>query len=123
MNELYQRYRGRVQFWCVYIQEAHPEDGWRLRMNVDEGIVFKQPRTDGERAEVARACVLGLKLEMPMLLDEITNSVDEAYSALPERLFVLEAGGRIAWRSEQGPWGFDVDAFEKAIGAQLGAED
>ena len=112
-----------MQFWCVYIQEAHPEDGWRLRMNVDEGIVFKQPRTDGERAEVARACVLGLKLEMPMLLDEITNSVDEAYSALPERLFVLEASGRIAWRSEQGPWGFDVDAFEKAIGAQLGAED
>ena len=109
-----------MQFWCVYIQEAHPEDGWQLPMNVDADIVFKQPVTDGERAEVARSCRLGLKLEMPMLLDEISNSVDEAYSALPDRLYVLEAGGRITWRSEQGPWGFDVSAFETAIREQVG---
>jgi hypothetical protein len=89
-------------------------------MNVTDDVVFKQPKTEEERVEVAQACMLRLELTMPMLLDRMSNEVDEAYCALPDRLYVLEKGGRIAWRSEQGPWGFDVDAFEKAIRTQIG---
>jgi type I thyroxine 5'-deiodinase len=88
-------------------------------MNVEQKIVFEQPRTIDERTEIARACVLHLNFAMPMLLDEMSNAVDIAYAALPERLYVIDRDGRIAWRSGPGPWGFDVDGWEKAIEAQL----
>ena len=99
----------------MYIQEAHPTDGWQVPMNLTDEVVFEQPTTDDERAEVAEACVLRLNFEMPMLLDDVTNQVDTAYSALPERLYLLDPEGVILYRSEQGPWGFDVDAWLRAI--------
>ena len=64
--------------------------------------------------------MLNLSLAMPMALDEMSNAVDTAYSALPERLYLIDAEGRIAYRSGPGPWGFDIDAWEKAIGEVVG---
>ncbi len=75
-----------------------------------------------ERVEVAQACTLGLDLNIPTLLDEMTNAVDEAYVALPDRLYVVDADGRVAYRSGPGPMGFRSDDFERAIRAQLGLE-
>jgi type I thyroxine 5'-deiodinase len=110
-----------VQVFCVYIQEAHPTDGWQVLMNIDQAIEFAQPQNADERANVAEACVLKLDLQMPMLLDDMSNAVDTQYCALPERLFVLDAKGVITYRSEMGPWGFDVDAFTEAIQKVIGA--
>jgi len=108
-----------VQFFCVYIQEAHPEDGWQVLINLEQEIVYTQPRTEDQRVEIAAACMLDLELELPMLLDAMTNEVDTAYAALPERLYVIDAEGKIAYRGEPGPWGFDADGWEEAIQAQL----
>ncbi len=88
-------------------------------MNVTDDVVFQQPTTLDERAEVAEACVLRLNLAMPTVLDTIDNQLDLAYSALPERLFLVDADGRVAWRGGMGPWGFDPDAWEKAIAELL----
>ncbi len=77
--------------------------------------MFKQPEAEEERAEVAEACMLGLHLDLPMVLDEMTNEVDTAYAALPDRLYLVDNQGRIRYRSEPGPWGFKVDEWEKAI--------
>ena len=52
----------------------------------------------------------------------MTNAVDEAYAALPDRLYVVDADGRIAYRSGPGPMGFRSDDFEQAIRALLGLE-
>lgn len=88
-------------------------------MNVDEEVLFAQPKTEQDRADVAEACAIRLELKMPMLLDRLSNEVDIAYAALPDRLYVIDREGKVAYRSEQGPWGFDVDAFEKAIQQQI----
>ncbi len=89
-------------------------------MNIDQKIVYDQPETIEERAKVAEACMLHMDLEMPMLLDHMSNEVDEAYSALPERLYLIDAQGHIQWRGGMGPWGFDPDALETAIQELLG---
>jgi type I thyroxine 5'-deiodinase len=80
-------------------------------MNVTDEVVFSQPVTEDERAEVAEACVLRLNFEMPMLLDDMSNQVDDAYRALPERLYLLSPDGNVVWRSEPGPFGFDMDSW------------
>jgi len=64
-------------------------------MNLTDDVVFSQPRTDDERAKVAEACILHLNFEMPMLLDDASNQVDEKYMALPERLYTIDPAGTI----------------------------
>jgi hypothetical protein len=108
-----------VQFFCVYIQEAHPEDGWQVLINLEQKIVYNQPTTELERVEIAATCRVELDLELPMLIDAMSNEVDTAYAALPERLYVIDAEGKIAYRGDPGPWGFDADGWEEAIRSQL----
>lgn len=72
-----------------------------------------------EREEVAESCSLHLELSIPMLMDEMNNQVDEAYAALPERLYVIDMDGRVAYRSRWGPMGFNTNEFEEAIRAHL----
>lgn len=115
LNEIYERFKDDVQIFCIYIQEAHPTDGWQVPQNVNEKVLFAQPTTIEEREEAAAACMLHMAFDMPMMLDNMTNQVDEAYCALPERLYVLDADGRIAFRTAMGPWGFDVKAWEAAL--------
>ena len=110
-----------MEFLCIYIQEAHPTDGWQVLMNVNEEILYAQPKTEEERVEVAGACMIAMQLEMPMLLDEIDNAVDTAYKALPERLYLIGADGRIAYRGGPGPFQFNPDEWEQAIASHLGA--
>ena len=65
LNGIYERHRDVVRFICVYIKEAHPDDGvggYRSDYNVDRGIAFDQPKTEDERAAVARHCLLRLDL-------------------------------------------------------------
>lgn len=90
-------------------------------MNLDQKVVFDQPTQVEERAEIAAACRLDLHFEMPMLLDRMTNEVDAAYAALPERLYVIDREGRIAYRGDMGPWGFDPESWERAIEAETAA--
>ena len=49
---------------------------------------------------------------MPCVVDDIANTVDEAYAGWPERLFVVE-NGRIVYAGAQGPFGLEPDAVDK----------
>jgi hypothetical protein len=68
-----------------------------------------------ERAEIAQACMLQLDLAMPTLLDNMENSTDTAYAALPERLYVIDQQGKVTFQCGPGPWGFDVEGWQTAI--------
>ncbi len=89
-------------------------------MNEEAGVVYAQPTREEERVEVASACLLDLQLEMPLVLDGMSNEVDTAYAALPERLYLVDAEGRIAYRGEPGPFGFHPDEWEKEIEKHAG---
>ena len=90
LNEIYEELKDRVQFYCVYIQEAHPTDGRQSAQNLVDGILYEQPKSIKEREELAQVCVLRLNLKMPMLLDDMSNEVDRLYAALPDRLYLLD---------------------------------
>ena len=114
LNEIYRRFHDHVEFVCVYIQEAPPSDGWQIPMNDTDEVVYAQPTSEEARVEVASACLLDLQLEMPLVLDEMSNEVDTAYAALPERLYVVDSNGVIAFAGKQGPFGFkpaEIDAW------------
>ena len=117
---MYGRYGEAVSFFVVYIQEAHTTDGWQVPDNEREGVVYEKPKRAEEREAVAEACVVSLKLSIPTLIDEMTNEVDRAYAALPDRLYLIDAEGRIAYKSGPGPMGFKPQELEAAIGEAAG---
>lgn len=120
LNEIAAEFARKVPVYCVYIREAHPEDGWQVEMNVDDDVIFNEPTTSEERAEVAQVCVLQLNLQMPMLLDDMTNTADSLYVALPERLYALDADHKVAWKSVSGPAGFDTEAWRAELAKLAG---
>jgi len=101
----------------VYIREAHPEDGWVVNANRDENIRYLDPTTNDERQEVAAACALRLKIRMPVVVDDVDDNIASAYGALPDRLYLIGRGGKVAYQGDPGPWGFDPDGLAQAIEA------
>jgi iodothyronine deiodinase-like protein len=106
LNSLYREYRDRVAFHVVYIQEAHPIDAWQVDDNLKDDVLVKSTETAEDREQVADVCLAKLKIELPALLDEADNRVERAYTAWPDRLYVIDTSGRIAYKSAAGPFGF-----------------
>jgi len=99
----------------VYITEAHPSDVWQMQSNVRDNVVFASPRNEEERALVAGACVSKLGIKPPAVLDQFGNATEKAYTAWPDRLYLIDAAGRIAYKSRPGPFGFHADDLGKAL--------
>lgn len=115
LNRLYRDYRHRVAFHVVYIEEAHPIDAWQLEDNVKDGVLFKSTQTAEERDHVAHLCVVKLGIEIPALVDDPDNRVERAYTAWPDRLYVIDSAGRITYKSLAGPFGFKPDDVEAVL--------
>ena len=80
----------------------------------------EEPSVARERHEVAKRCMTALALRpIPAVVDGMDNAVDRAYEAWPDRLFLVDREGRIAYRSGPGPFGFDPDEFGEAIAREL----
>ena len=47
-----------------------------------------------------------LKLSMPVLVDTIDDQVDKVYAGWPDRLYIIDAAGKIAHKGAPGPGGF-----------------
>jgi Iodothyronine deiodinase len=104
-----------VSFLVVYITEAHPSDVWQTQRNFKENVVFASPRNQDERASLAGTCVRKLGIEIPALLDEFGNSTEAAYTAWPERIYLIDRSGRIAYKSKPGPYGFKPDELRRTL--------
>jgi Iodothyronine deiodinase len=112
---LYNRYGNDVAFLCVYVREAHPIDGWRMASNDAAGIEIKQPREQGERDTVARQCCSALGITMPLVVDDLNDLVGHAYSGMPDRLYVIDHEGKVAYKGGRGPFGFKPAEMEQAL--------
>jgi len=96
-----------VEFFVIYIKEAHPSDGWAMPdRNERQGISFKDPTTYDQRVKLAETACSVLKIKLPCLVDGMDNAVNRAYAAWPDRIYVVDINGKIAVAGGQGPRGF-----------------
>ena len=58
---------------------------------------------------------MDLKISIPVLVEEFNNGTDEAYGAALERLYLMGADGKVAYKGGAGPHFFDLDEWEQAI--------
>jgi hypothetical protein len=115
LNRLYGEYRDRVAFYVVYITEAHPIDAWQVSDNLEDDVLVATTRTADERYTVAGLCVKNLGIEFPAVVDGAGNAVEEAYTGWPDRLYVIDRDGRIAYKSAPGPFGFKPSEVEATL--------
>ena len=113
-------YGERVQFFVVYIREAHAIDS-RSPSGGGTNPIVEDPRTLLERRQVAAVCLAKLDLEgIPALVDDVDDTVNAAYAAWPDRLYLIDPAGKIAYHGGRGPFGFLPDELEAAIQSELG---
>ncbi len=86
-----------------------------MASNKTENALFDQPKEFGERRSVAQSCCSRLSLSIPCVVDTIDDRVDNLYASWPERIYVVDAQGKIAYAGKQGPWGFDAKEAERAL--------
>lgn len=92
-----------------------------MKSNETEGVCYAQPTTLAERLVIARDFVTRTGFVLPLHVDRIDGAANAAFAAWPERLYVVDAQGRIAYKGEPGPFGFDPDGLDAWLDARAAA--
>ena len=92
----------------MYVSEAHARDEWALYSDV----CFDAPKTLAERAAIARRFATRLHGGVPLVVDGLDNAAERAFAAWPERLYVVGADGRVAFKGALGPDGYKPELVE-----------
>ncbi|NNC89594.1 MAG: hypothetical protein HKN82_14155 [Akkermansiaceae bacterium] len=111
MQATYEKYKKDVDFYLVYLKEAHASDGPRPNRQIE----IEQHKTLDDRRAAASSCVAELDLSLPLLIDDMRDTVGNAFAGHPDRLFILSPDGTIAYRGDRGPRGFRVDEMTAAL--------
>ena len=90
----------------VYIREAHASDIWQDPDNVKDQVLYAEPKNQQERSAMGNICIAKLGIKFPAVVDGFDNTTERAYTGWPERLYVIDRDGRIAYKSGPGPYGF-----------------
>lgn len=102
-QRLVTKYQHDVDFLIIYIEEAHPSDGW---VTTDSPYIIPQHRSLEDRVSAARVLQQGAP-GCALVLDTMANSSSSAYGAYFERLYVIQSG-TIMYQGGRGPDGYQV---------------
>jgi hypothetical protein len=115
-NKIFAEFDDRLAFLLIYTHEAHPDDGWQVAVNLAQNVVYKQPNSCDQRAELAATCIQQYAIDMPVAVDDMNDSIERLYAGTPERLYLIGPDGIVLHRSTPGPFMLDViDAWYHAL--------
>jgi hypothetical protein len=72
-------------------------------------VCYLQPRTLKDRIAIVNDFVKRFDFRIPIAVDPMDNPAMIAYTAWPERLYVIGPDGRVAYKGDPGPWGVDPE--------------
>lgn len=115
---MYQEFKDRADFYVIYIREAHAADAWQLPDNLTDKVIFPTPTDYFQRGATAQACVRDLGIELPALLDSMDNATETAYTAWPDRIYLIDKQGIVRHKSGPGPFGFKPGALRAELASR-----
>lgn len=101
---IFNDYRDHADFLTVYVREAHPTDEWQMKSNIKDDVCYAQPRNLSDRLAIANDFTKRYKYPVPFGVDDMNNAANDAYAAWPERLYIIDENGKIAYRGGNGPF-------------------
>lgn len=119
--QIYDDYKDHADFLTVYVREAHPTDEWQMKSNVKDDVCYAQPKNLEQRVAIANDFVTRFKFPLPFGIDDMSNAADHVYAAWPERLYILDESGHIAYRGGMGPFHYNPSEVREWLAARFGA--
>ena len=89
-----------------------------MEANERERVVFAQPTTFEERRVAAELLVERFHYNLPLAIDGLDNRAEQVFAGWPERVYVMDRGGRIVYKGDMGPFGFHPDEAAKVLAAR-----
>ena len=83
-----------------------------MEVNEKEDVCYPQPKSTEDRVRIAGDFVRRFRYEMPILVDPIDDVANETYAGWPERLYVVDETGKIAYKGKPGPFGYHPEEVE-----------
>ncbi len=129
INRIVQDFKDELTVAIVYTVEAHPRTDTSVyfgyvntgKANKDEGVLYRQPRTYGERKAVAADMLQALTIDAPVYLDGPCNNWWEVFGHAPNNAYLIDRDGRIVAKHgwfDRSPHDIDAD-----LNALLGREE
>ena len=79
-----------------------------MPQNRRDNILVEDPKSLAERRKVAREFAQQFKVTLPVLIDTMDDHMNKHYAAWPDRLYVIDGTGKLAYVGGPGPRGFRV---------------
>ena len=86
-----------------------------------DNVCYAQPKTLEQRVAIANDFVKRFKFSLPFGIDDMTNAANDAYAAWPERIYIIDESGRIAYRGGIGPFNYTPEEAREWLAARYGA--
>jgi type I thyroxine 5'-deiodinase len=91
-----------------------------MESNIRDSVVFASPKNEEERNLVAGACVRKLGIKFPAIVDGFDNTTEQAYTAWPDRIYLIDSQQRVRYKSRPGPFGFKPEELQAALQQMMG---
>jgi len=92
-----------------------------MKSNVKDDVCYAQPKTLEQRVAIANDFTKRFKYAVPFGIDDMSNAADAAYSAWPERIYIIDESGHIAYRGGMGPFNYKPEEARDWLAARYGA--
>ena len=77
-----------VEFVFLYTREAHPGENYPAHRSIEQKLAH------------ARAFREELKVERPILVDDLSGTAHKLYGSLPNMTYLITRGGRVLFRAD-----------------------
>ena len=92
-----------------------------MKSNVKDDVCYAQPKTLQQRVAIAQDFTKKYKFPLPFGIDDMSNAADAAYAAWPERLYIIDETGHVAYRGGMGPFHYKPAEVRDWLAAKYGA--
>jgi len=120
--KLYDDYKDHADFLTIYVREAHPTDEWQMKSNAKDkdNVCYAQPKTLAQRVAIATDFTQRFNYPLPFGIDQMSNAANDAYAAWPERLYIIDERGRVAYKGGNGPFKYNPQEVRDWLAARYG---
>jgi hypothetical protein len=91
-----------------------------MKSNVRDDVCYAQPKNLQQRVFIANDFIKRYKYPVPFGIDDMNNAAEGAYSAWPERLYILDEGGHIVYKGGNGPFKYDPKEVRNWLAVHYG---
>lgn len=86
LNDLYEDFFDEVEFFFVYVREAHPGEELGPHKTISDKLRAAEMFRDAE------------EVEMPIIVDDLNGRIHRKYGKAPNPTYLIDRSGRIAFR-------------------------